>query len=300
MNILVRADSSSSIGTGHIMRDLVLVQQYSNAHIIFVSQNLKGNISDKVLGAGYEYITLESNNVKELCTIIQNKKIDLLIIDHYDINLQFEKFIKKNTKVKILSFDDTYEKHYCDILLNPNFYSHPSQYKKLVPNHCEIRCGKKHILLREEFYQEKNKGRQNNNNNTFTIFIAIGGTDHTNINPQILTVLEEFKHLNIVLVTTTANKHLQELKSFVENKTPIQLHINSTNIAQLMNKADLAIISPSVTMNEILFLKIPFIAIKTANNQNYMVEYLQTQNSSILNLFNSSNFFKKLSQKILY
>ncbi len=30
MNILVRADSSSNIGTGHIMRDLVLAKQYKN------------------------------------------------------------------------------------------------------------------------------------------------------------------------------------------------------------------------------------------------------------------------------
>ena len=29
MNILIRADSSSTIGTGHIMRDLVLAQKYS-------------------------------------------------------------------------------------------------------------------------------------------------------------------------------------------------------------------------------------------------------------------------------
>ena len=34
MNILVRADSSSYIGTGHIMRDLVLAKEYKNENII--------------------------------------------------------------------------------------------------------------------------------------------------------------------------------------------------------------------------------------------------------------------------
>ena len=45
MNILFRADSSSTIGTGHIMRDLVLATQYKDANITFVTQNLDGNIN---------------------------------------------------------------------------------------------------------------------------------------------------------------------------------------------------------------------------------------------------------------
>ncbi|HIP11896.1 MAG TPA: UDP-2,4-diacetamido-2,4,6-trideoxy-beta-L-altropyranose hydrolase, partial [Arcobacter sp.] len=32
--MLFRADSSSQIGTGHIMRDLVLAKQFKNANII--------------------------------------------------------------------------------------------------------------------------------------------------------------------------------------------------------------------------------------------------------------------------
>ena len=52
MNILFRADSSSNIGTGHIMRDLVLAQQlekkYPHATITFAVQNLSGNINHKI------------------------------------------------------------------------------------------------------------------------------------------------------------------------------------------------------------------------------------------------------------
>lgn len=44
MNILFRADSSSTIGTGHIMRDLVLAKQYSDDKIVFATQELDGNI----------------------------------------------------------------------------------------------------------------------------------------------------------------------------------------------------------------------------------------------------------------
>ena len=48
MTIIIRTDSSSVIGTGHIMRDLVLAGQFSEAKIIFAVQDLPGNINHKI------------------------------------------------------------------------------------------------------------------------------------------------------------------------------------------------------------------------------------------------------------
>ena len=52
-----------------------------------------------------------------------------------------------------------------------------------------------------------------------------------------------------------------------------------------MNKADFAIIPPSVTINEILYLGIPFIAIQTAENQKYMYDFIKNLNFIILKKF---------------
>ena len=65
-NILFRADSSSTIGTGHIMRDLVLSKQFKDDNIIFAVQNLDGNINHKIIEAGYKIKLLKSNEFKEL------------------------------------------------------------------------------------------------------------------------------------------------------------------------------------------------------------------------------------------
>ncbi|MEA3491331.1 MAG: UDP-2,4-diacetamido-2,4,6-trideoxy-beta-L-altropyranose hydrolase, partial [Campylobacterota bacterium] len=71
MKILFRADSSSTIGIGHIMRDLVLAKQYPDAQIIFASRNLKGNINHKIVADGYSVEILESNDISELAATIQ-------------------------------------------------------------------------------------------------------------------------------------------------------------------------------------------------------------------------------------
>ncbi len=296
LNILFRADSSSTIGTGHIMRDLVLASQYKNANVTFAVQNLKGNINHKILEAGYKIELLNSNKIKELIKLIRRLSIELIVIDNYKINYKFEKKIKRKTNVQILALDDTYEKHHCDILLNHNISADKKKYKGLVPDNCELRCGSKYTLLRDEFIKEKKKYYEKSKNKK-TIFLAMGGADHSNINIQILEVLKEFKnHLNIRvnIVTTTANQNLKVLDKYCKNKKWISLHVNSNKIAKLMVKSDFAIVTPSVVVNEVYFMKIPFIAIKTADNQVDMSEFLKKERYKILMQFNKKNLKEEL------
>ncbi|MCK5294513.1 MAG: UDP-2,4-diacetamido-2,4,6-trideoxy-beta-L-altropyranose hydrolase [Arcobacteraceae bacterium] len=296
MNILFRADSSSTIGTGHIMRDLVLATQYKDDNIIFAVQDLDGDINHKIKESGYKIEILNSNNIKEVKELIKKYNIDMLVIDHYDIDYKYEKKLKKQNKdLKILSFDDTYEKHYCDILLNHNISGDKKKYKGLVPKICELRCGSKYTLLRDEFIMMK-KEKKKKEKNIKTIFIAMGGADHSNLNIKILKVLKQFiqknvkykNNIKVNLVTTTANQNLKELKNYCKDDSWIQLHINSTKLAKLMKKSDFAIVTPSVTLNEIYFMKIPFIVIKTANNQKDIYAYLKKKRYNTLSQFNKS------------
>jgi UDP-2,4-diacetamido-2,4,6-trideoxy-beta-L-altropyranose hydrolase len=299
MNILIRTDSSFSIGTGHVMRDLVLAKQYPNDNLIFVTQNLEGNINNKIIEANYPLRILDTNNVKELNTLIKKLKIDMLIIDHYGIDYKKEKKLKKsNPNLKLMVLDDTYEKHHCDILLNHNISANSKRYKNKVPNTCQLKCGKQFTLLRDEFYSEKKKLKKKRKSNIKTIFIAMGGADTARLNIPILKLLKSFSNLKIELVTTDANKEIKQLQNYTKNKKLINLHINSNKIASLMSKSDLAIVTPSVTVNEVYFMEVSFIAIKTAKNQNDIYKYLKKKRFSTMEKFNKNNLVKLL-HKIL-
>ncbi|WP_415249812.1 UDP-2,4-diacetamido-2,4,6-trideoxy-beta-L-altropyranose hydrolase [Sulfurimonas sp.] len=292
-NILFRADSSSNIGIGHIMRDLVLAKQYPDASITFATLPLKGNINNKILDAGHNVVHLLSNNKKELVSLIKELQIDLLIIDHYDINYEIEKYIKEKTEVKIFILDDTYEKHYCDILLNHNIGANEKKYKTLIPKSCELRCGGNYTLLRDEFYKEKYRKYKKNNNIT-KIFIAMGGTDSANLNVKILKILKLFENLQVNLITTSSNKNLKDLRNYIKNKKWIKLHVDSKSIAKLMKKSNFAILTPSVSVNEAYFMNLPFIAIKTAKNQEYLCKYLKKKKYMVIDKFKKN----KLAQFI--
>jgi len=295
-NILFRADSSSTIGTGHIMRDLVLAEQFAGANIIFATQELSGNINHKIKEKDYAIEILNSNDIKEVNKLIKKYSIDMIVIDHYGIDEKYEKQLKiQHSTLKIMSLDDTYEKHHCDILLNHNIYADSSRYKILVPENCELRCGAKFTLLRDEFRSEKTKQRKPTQE-IKNIFIAMGGADHSNLNIEILKVLETFSNIHANVVTTRANQYLNELQGYVADKENITLHINTDQIAKLMHEADLAIVTPSVTVNEVVYMEVPFIAIKTASNQDEMYKYLAKNDYMILENFNTIDLKSKIER----
>ena len=302
MNILIRADSSSFIGTGHIMRDLVLAKQYKVGNIIFAVRELEGSIDYKIDEEGYNKLILQTNDFEELDKIIKELNIDMLVIDHYDINYDFEKRLKEENKnLKIFVFDDTYEKHFCDILLNHNISADEKKYGNLVPKNCELKCGSKYTLLRDEFLEaKKQKNSIKKDKKNKTIFIAMGGADHSNVNIDILKVVNKVrkKNIKINIVSTNANENLEKLKDYCKNKKWINLHINSKQIAKLMIKSDFAIVTPSVTVNEVCYLELPFIAIKTANNQKDMYKYLKKKKFLVLKKFNSEKFVEFIHRMI--
>ena len=290
INILFRADSSSIIGTGHIMRDLVLASQYKDVNTVFAVQDLEGNINHKIVEAGYKIEILESNDIEELDKLIKKYNIDMIVIDHYGIDYKYEKQLSiLNSQLSIMSLDDTYEKHYCDILLNQNISCDKKRYKDLVPKNCELRCGSKYTLIRQEFIDVKT---------TKTIFIAMGGADDENISLRILKVLKKFKNIKVNLVTTTANPNIKILQKYIKDKANIKLYINSNKLAKLMKKSDFAIVTPSVIVHEVLYMELPFIAIKTANNQNDIYKYLKKEGYYILKKFDTK-IVKNMIQKII-
>lgn len=272
MKTLIRSDSSTAIGLGHIMRDLVLATQLEG-EILFACQPLEGNMIEQI---PYDVHVLQTNEPNELLRLIKTLDIDVLVIDHYGIDASFERYIKDATGVKILSFDDTYKPHYCDIVLNHNLYANAACYTTLVPSFCEIRAGSAYTLIREEFKQEKNHRRQK----IYDIFIAMGGSDPYNMTMRLLTLLPD--HYRICIVTTHANPHIEELQNTIAMNKMIDLHINSHEIAKLLHQSHIAIVTPSVIVHEVLYMHIPFIAIKVASNQDDMYQYLKEHNYCVL------------------
>ena len=270
--VIIRADSSYEIGIGHIMRDLVLAEQFGD--VLFAVRSLEGSINHKISDAGYPFELLSGGSVEELAQLIKKYGAETLVIDNYGIGYDFEKRIKELTGVKIICLDDYYERHFCDVLLSPNMSADPARYKGLVPEGCELRCGMGHALIRRELKEARAAGGQRIKNR---VFVAMGGTDSYNMNIRVLEQLEQVPELTADVVTTSANVRLDGLREYAATHARVHLHVDSQNIGRLMSAADFGVITASVSANEAVFMGLPFIAVLVADNQLEIYNYLKSK-----------------------
>jgi UDP-2,4-diacetamido-2,4,6-trideoxy-beta-L-altropyranose hydrolase len=255
------------------MRDIVLAKQFPNDCVCFASRDLSGNIIQK---NPYKTYILETNSLEELSSLLLSQQIEMLVIDHYEIDYKFEKELKRrHPNLKVMVLDDTYEKHICDILLNHNIYAIQKRYKNLVPKNCELRCGEKYTLLREEFSRPKR----------FKILLAMGGADTKKLNIKILKNLQKHKNIDVNILTTQANAELAKLMQYVQKRKNITLMLETNELANVARECSFAIITPSVLANELFAVKVPFIAIQTSPNQEYMYRFLKKKKFKVLKEF---------------
>ena len=127
MNLAIRVDSSESIGTGHIVRCITLAKELRKLglKVHFISKPHKGNILGVVKKNKFSLSKIKpelniKKDIKETSKILKKYKINLLILDNYDLNLVWEKGIKKYLK-KLIVISDLTKQNSCDILINSNF-----------------------------------------------------------------------------------------------------------------------------------------------------------------------------------
>ena len=266
LKTLIRADSSAEIGHGHIRRDLVLAKKFKD--ISFACLPLAGDLIAEI---PYLVFTLQNGSIDELVAIINEQNFELVFIDHYGFTPKDEKAIKERTSAKICCFDDTYEPHFCDFVLNVNLYADAKKYQNLLPAQCEVFCGENFMLVRDEFYAEREKKREK----IYDFCIAFGGTDTLNLSQKVaLALLHKNAKFKLAIITTSANKNLKDLKMLAKIYPNLSLFIGSNEVAKLMNESRELIIQASSLVNEAIVLRAKFKAVKTAQNQDEMAQWL--------------------------
>ena len=221
-----------------------------------------------------------NETIDYLSTIIKKK---IIIIDSYFYDLKYQKKISKYVD-KLVIIDDYLKKNYCDLYINENYFINKPNEKKFLKKNCKKLIGPKYSLIEKKQYK-KNIQKKNN------LFLFFGGSDYKGYSFKIVDFLKEDKNLFFRLFLN--NKKIKDkiLKMNVKN---IKIYKQKPNFYKILNYCSFAIVAGGSIVWDILYNKIPLIAIPTAQNQIRNLKDLNKKNKIILlNKIQNKKQFKK-------
>ena len=304
MNVVVRVDSSLTIGTGHLARCVALANRLKQrgADVMFACRALPGfdatairalgydvsvldaigdhgarDFSDQSIAAGNTFWQTDATAVEAATdTWRHGARVDWAIVDHYRLDARWERRVRSFAN-RLMVIDDLADRlHDCDLLLDQNFHSDPAtRYRGRIPESCRSFFGPAFALLRDEFYQERRVNRLRNGR-VSRLLITFGGADFADETSKALAgVLDiEAPRLQVDVVVGSVFPHLSKLEAMVGGRPWIHLHIAPALIAVLNREADLALGAGGISLWERCILGLPAITIAAAANQVEVLRWL--------------------------
>lgn len=281
MNVLIRADASIEIGSGHLMRCLTLADQLRSkgASVAFVCRDLPGALFELLQNQGYPYAALpkedspsqasDAEQTREACRKMFPAGFDWIVVDHYGLNAIWEHMMRSEAR-KIMVIDDLANRpHDCDLLLDQNYYRDlERRYRGLVPDACVNLLGPSYVLLRQEFVDARVRLRARDGH-VRRIMVFFGGSDPSNQTKKTLDAISMLSRpdIKVDVIVGASNPRQDEIRAICQQRRNVQYHCQIKNMAELISLADVAIGAGGATTWERSILGLPTLTVVFADNQ---------------------------------
>ncbi|TDV35479.1 UDP-2,4-diacetamido-2,4,6-trideoxy-beta-L-altropyranose hydrolase [Pseudomonas helmanticensis] len=284
MRVLIRADASPTIGSGHIARCLTLarVLRGQGSHVAFACRRLPGHRLDALRAEGFETFALPERYAAEdpqqaiesmlpwqadidaLGLQLEGQaEFDWIVVDHYGLDHHWQTAARRWAH-RIAAVDDLATRRYSvDLLLNQNLSGQSENYAPLLPDGCRTLLGPRYAMLREEFrcpaIEIKPKARR--------VLVNFGGFDAAMQTHHAMLALADFPELQVDFVAGADNPAWAQMQALAETRPNWRLHSFVSDFHQRMTQADLFIGAGGGTSWERAALGLPTICIAVSNNQ---------------------------------
>ena len=298
--IAIRVDSAPHIGTGHFVRCLTLANALKACgfEVFFFCRQVFSNQMDALKECGHnlellpavkgnayipssndpfhaEWLRVSATQDAEDCLAASKAhgKFQWLLVDHYALDYRWEEQVKAVTDNLLVIDDLADRRHCCDILVDQNLYTILDRYTNLVSCSCRCLLGPRYTILREEFIEARQQARPKVGDVT-KILVFLGGTDPDNITATVLQALGIITLPSDVMVDVIVganNTWRSEIHSLCLTHG-WNLHVEVSDMAKFMIKADMAIGAAGTVTWERFLLGLPSIVLGIADNQRKLLQ----------------------------
>ena len=261
--LLIRADASLAIGTGHVMRCLALAQAWQDAGgtVSLAVAELPDALLPRVTAEGVSLIRIHATpggSEDAAVTVAEAHRLGALwvVIDGDRFASDFLETVRA-AGFQVLLIDDFADRESfpADLIVNPDFDNNEEPYRKRSAT-ARLLMGPSYVLLRREFRQEsENKEIRQTGNR---ILVTLGGSDPENLTPKIADALAHCSDLEVTVITGAGYDKANELRKLEAGN--LRAVFNPPNMAQFMKDADQAIVIAGGTLWELLSMGCPVLS----------------------------------------
>ncbi len=275
--LLIRADASSTIGTGHVMRMIALAQAWQDLGGTVACATLKcpDAIVERLHEEQIQHYALSKttiggeNDARQTSSLARRLRSRWVVVDGYDFQSDYHVALRNNG-LRIAAVDDYVqcERWEVDALLNQNIDADQFDYGPRDSSQMFF-LGLDYVLLRREFIQLP-KAPTELNRPMEKILITLGGADPDNASGALLEMLSTYsdQDLDIRVLCGVANPHRAKLAaSAAGSHHSVEIISNVRDMPSFYRWADGVISAGGSTCWEWMSLGVPGAVVCIADNQ---------------------------------
>jgi UDP-2,4-diacetamido-2,4,6-trideoxy-beta-L-altropyranose hydrolase len=293
VRVLIRADASIAIGSGHIARCLTLANalRKDGAEVIFACRQLPGHLLQRLSdqgylalelpdrypqeasGAGIEALLPWQADIDALASALgTQQRFDWLIVDHYGLDARWERAARQFAD-HLMAIDDLANRpHAVDVLLDQNYSAQAQDrpYARWLEGDCKAFLGPRFALLRDEFQCQPIVIKPR----VERVMVNFGGFDAARQVYATMLALRGFDDLQVDFVAGLHNPEWTAMNELAKTRPNWRLHTLVSDFFGLMQQADLFIGAGGGTTWERAALGLPTICMTVAHNQQLNAQLL--------------------------
>lgn len=263
--VIFRADAGPTIGMGHFMRSLSLIQMLKNNFHCLMATRKPSDFQLAQMNGICDWIELQDGSGHFDAFLEMLKGDEIVVLDNYFFTTDYQREIR-DKGCKLVCIDDVHQQYFVSDLIINHAPINPSVYQ-MAP-HTQLRIGMDYVMLRPPFFSAV----ESKPNSEFKhALICFGGVDVNNLTTKTIKSLESNGKLRkITALVSSSFSHMHELKMAQESvatEVEIKKDLDANEMVDLIRSCDFAIVPCSTVLYEVLSQNKPVITGYYIDNQ---------------------------------
>ena len=261
--LILRADASVALGTGHVMRCLALAQAWQDegGECIFAMAEATTATERRVRAEKCAVVRMSCpacspQDAALLAELARAHHAGWVVVDGYQFDAEYHRNVKA-AGLKLLVVDDggRYEGHSADLVLDQSIGAGEMTGGERTGS-AQLLLGSRYVMLRREFDQWR-KWKREIPNTARRLLVTIGGSDPDGLTLKLVQILPRVclpGMLTTVVIGGSNPQGSQLQRAADATGAPIELVRDPPNLPELMAQSDLAVICGGGTLWELLYM----------------------------------------------